>query len=103
MRDQLQAESRRALRMWKRRQKSDGSLVAALTVATLLPLTAFLFAPEAVAALVTALFLAALGTAVLRLVQSTARVVQLRQARAPDRLNPLLTVVRLPGTVDCSN
>jgi hypothetical protein len=105
MKEHPEMGSRLTLRVWQSRQRADGSLVSVLVVASLIPVTVFLFSPGPGSAWVMGIFLFTLLLASLRLVNSAAMVVRIREAQYP-RIEPeivdaeILDVYEHPGVLD---
>lgn len=76
---QLKPESKRDLARWELRQKQDGYLVWFMVIVSSFPVVNFLAAPTVTSKLVLCSFLVGLGISCLRLLNSAAKVVALRQ------------------------
>jgi hypothetical protein len=105
MKENPEMGSRLALRVCQSRQEADGSLASMLVVASLIPVILFFVSPGPASAWVMGIFLFALGLACLRLVNSAAMVIRIREAQRP-RIEPeildaeILDVYEHPGVLD---
>lgn len=97
--------ARRALQICQSRQRADGRLVTVLVIAAVVPTLRFVFSPSLGSAWVMGIFLFALGMACLRLLNSAALVVSIRDCSNP-RFGPeiveaeILDVYERPVALD---
>lgn len=93
---------------WQARQKADGRLVAVLAVATVVPVARFFITPGLPSAWVMGIFLFAVCLSCVRLLNSAAMVVKLREAAPVAALAQIvdaeiLDVYEYPGAIDFQN
>ncbi len=72
--------TRQTLQIWESRQKTDGTLLTAVSLASLVPVVTFALTPGAATAWTLGLFLFALAYAAKRLIESTSKVARLRHS-----------------------
>ena len=96
---------RQAFGIWQARQKADGCLASVLVVAAFVPMARFFLSPSPASAWVMGIFFLALGMACVRLLNSAARVVRIRQSLSPGFVPKvvdaeILDVYEHPGRFD---
>ena len=105
MKGQSYAECGYNLDVWKARQSADGTLLAVIAIATIVPVVRFFIEPGLAAAWVLGIFLFAVCLACMRLLNSAATVVKLQEsvsaAPAPQIVDAeILDVYERPGRIE---
>ena len=105
MKGRSNSDFRYVLDVWQARQKADGTLVSVLAIATVVPVIRFLISPGLASAWIMGIFLFAVCMACVRLLNSAAMVVKLRessQVRAVPQIvdAEILDVYEHPGGLE---